>query len=177
MKLGPILFALSLVMPVAACGDDDNSSDTDAAANGADANPNQPDAAPVVYDANPNQPDAEPPTYDANPGVADEITCGETVCEAPQVCCVAYSGGMSYECTASDACSGNATLACDGPEDCPTAGEECCAGNGMDVSTSCTPTDSCGRKLCRELSECDVDNGETCCDLTVGISVCSTICF
>ena len=177
------LVALSILLAVTvACGDDDPAGAD--AANQADADPTAPDSAPGSIDADPGAPDANTTSYDApvgsfdaNTGDPGAIACGEAECTSPQVCCVSYSGGITSECTAADGCSGNATIACDGPEDCTSGTDVCCSGGIANPSSSCSAAASCDTIVCRETSECNVGGGETCCDLTVGISVCSTICF
>ena len=67
-------------------------------------------------------------TDTASSGDTAGIECGANVCKTGEVCCVtATDGGVSQTCATS--CSdGGATLACDGPEDCPTsAAGICCA--------------------------------------------------
>lgn len=118
-------------------------------------------------------------TLDAGTTPADAgpagVACGMTTCDATEVCCVGFGGGMaSQRCTAPDACMG-ATLACDGPEDC-FGGQVCCLSGGLSGGgSSCTPAAGCVARTCREDSDCQM--GATCCPF-MGSGICSTIgCF
>ena len=154
------------------CGDDDDAA-ADAAASVIDADPSAPDA-DTTPDADPSAPDATvtpdaPILPDAGEGVVGEVACGETTCTSPQVCCVDIGAG-SAACGGAGSCGDDATVSCDGYEDCPTPGELCCTGDYQNPSTSCTVEASCTAVICRGVDECG--GSDVCCDLGVGISVC-----
>jgi hypothetical protein len=124
---------------------------------------------PVPQDAAPGQDDGPHPNQDApvaqqdsgsTPGV---IQCGQTTCDADtQKCCISGGGGGgTATCIDATAQCQGATIACDGPEDCPTGTPQCCAtygGGGGGV----TCTDNCqGLLLCRLDTDCD--SGDRCC--------------
>jgi len=93
------------------------------------------------------------------------VSCGGgTTCNAPEVCCLNFSGGS---CSAAAACTSGIPLSCDGPEDCKTDGgtDECCAdinvsggftGSSLCVAAgTCTPT-GVGGLLCHSNDDCPV---------------------
>lgn len=137
-------------------------------------------SAPDAWSPTMTAPDAwAPPPADAGsvtrpdtgpPGVA----CGTELCTSPQICCVAFGGGMSsMTCSAPADCMGVAA-SCDGPEDC-AAGEACCGmRGGGGASTGCVPDAMCrfGR-LCHADTDCT--GRDTCCAF-MGTSVCSPFC-
>jgi len=154
-----------------ACGDDDDTPGADAAQT-PDADENTPDGSGGFPDA-PETPDAAGPNIDGGGGEAGDIICDQAICSPPQICCVSYAGGFSFECTASDACSG-AAMTCDGPEDCNTgAGEQCCVGLGNFNASCVSPCEE--YTVCHTADDCPVA-GENCCGLGVGPMVCSTLC-
>jgi hypothetical protein len=110
------------------------------------------------------QSDAALPQQDSGstPGV---IQCGQTTCDATtQKCCIAGGGGGGGTASCIDAtaqCQG-ATVACDGPEDCPTGEPLCCAsyGGGGGGGVTCTATCQ-GVRLCRLDTDCN--SGDKCC--------------
>jgi hypothetical protein len=95
------------------------------------------------------------------------IDCGNTTCNvATQDCCVTFSGATCI--TKGSQCQG-ARATCDGPEDCPAAGQICC---GRNNGLSCT-NGSCnnGQRICHFDTDCP--GGQRCCgDGTIaGLSV------
>ena len=67
-------------------------------------------------------------TDTASSGDTAGVECGAETCKTGEVCCVTPTdGGVDQKCAASCG-DGGATLACDGPEDCPSgAASICCA--------------------------------------------------
>jgi len=155
--------ALAAVALFVGCGK--NSSGSDANPNVADANPNAPDANPNAPDANPNAPDAGM-TADAGLGV----TCGQMYCAPGNDCCIQQGGGAT--CVTSGTCAGT-TIACDGKEDCTTAGDVCCfqqTGGSM-----CQPAAGCGNPTCVSASDCP-QSSPMCCTVS-SVKVCLAQCF
>jgi hypothetical protein len=102
------------------------------------------------------------------------VPCGNTSCDAPQICCVTFSGAT---CTAADGCDQGLALACDGPEDCSN-GDVCCGDIGMGGGGSeCLPAGDCegggmgSGVLCH--SDADCQNNERCNDVPmVDVRIC-----
>lgn len=124
----------------------------------------------------PDPTDSGPPTTsDAGPA---GVTCGTATCVDPQICCVAFAGGMAtMTCSAPADCMGVAA-SCDGPEDC-ASGEACCGmfggPGGGGGTTSCVAEAMCTRgRLCH--ADADCTGMDTCCSF-MGASVCSPRCF
>lgn len=91
--------------------------------------------------------------------VNDGVTCGTLTCFSPQICCIGFAGGASYDCTTPEACTGlKAKAFCDGPEDC-TSGQVCCASfpSGDACKAACASGDS---QLCHTDGDCK--SGQTC---------------
>ncbi len=102
-----------------------------------------------------------------DPGAAaGVVTCGDTSCSTPDICCVSFLGGMNggFECKAKDACTGftSAPGTCDGKEDC-SGDQACCAkfslqgGSGAFCEASCMGE---AQALCH--SDADCEGGKTC---------------
>ncbi len=95
------------------------------------------------------------------------VGCAAAVCSgAAPLCCVTF-GALS--CAAACQPGLSAPFACDGPEDCPTAGTVCCAGLG---GAACLASASCPHggttlgdnyKLCNNTADCSA-GGEVCCE-------------
>lgn len=84
-----------------------------------------------------------------------------------QVCCDSFNS--ADKCIAvNDQCNGN-TMACDGPEDCPST-QECCMFEGQ--GSRCLDTGICGttgsisNEMCHIDMDCDA--GEVCCGRSPG---------
>jgi hypothetical protein len=130
----------------------------------------RPDA-PLPYDG-PRQdgprPDGATALDGSTPGVID---CGNTTCNvATQDCCVTFSGAT---CIAKGTQCQGARASCDGPEDCPNAGQICCGiSYGPNRGLSCT-NGSCnsGERICH--LDIDCPSAERCCgdDTIAGMSV------
>lgn len=116
-------------------------------------------------DAGASTGDMNPPSDD--PGAAaGVVSCGDTACTTPDICCVSFLGGANggLECKPESECGGgfSAPGTCDGKEDCG-ADEACCAkfaltgGSGAFCEAGCTGD---AKALCHADSDCG--SGETC---------------
>ena len=118
-----------------------------------------------------------PPMIDSPPGMGPDgavgVMCGATPCTTTQECCITTGGAM---CVDTGTCTG-VTFECDGPEDCPDAGQVCCLGGGGPGGgggSECRNANQCQTPACHNVADCD---GEMCCDLPAGdIDVCAPQC-
>jgi hypothetical protein len=87
-------------------------------------------------------------------GVANEVRCGSASCKVSQgqVCCVATTSPFDAHCSTSCDPSLQAKFACDGAEDCTTAGDKCCYPTGQTTAT-CSPM-CMGRVFCGADADC-----------------------
>jgi hypothetical protein len=103
------------------------------------------------------------------------VACGGSLtCPVGQDCCISFANNMATGamCVASASQCMGATLACDGPEDCPMTGQTCCAtvdivGMGDAAGTitggnskcnSCSPAFTTGTlttRLCHVPADCN----------------------
>ncbi|MBI5481015.1 MAG: hypothetical protein HY906_19305 [Deltaproteobacteria bacterium] len=104
------------------------------------------------------EPEDQCPSTDPTTGVP----CGGDTCSSPDVCCVTMQGAS---CTAD--CQQGLSLACDGPEDCPTGTPVCCGDIGMQGGgTECVADGNCDSGgytsgvVCHNDGDCQ--SGETC---------------
>jgi hypothetical protein len=125
------------------------------------------DDQPAAIDAAVGADGASQPQLVDAAAVTPEVQCGAQVCGGTTICC-ADLGGQS--CTTPDACNG-ATMACDGPSDCP--GQDCCQYVGL--WTGCADGCQGGDILCDAPSDCPSDT--ECCASGLGAGTCQSFCF
>jgi hypothetical protein len=165
MRHGSLVLALALVL--GGCGGRSTTSNTGDGGPGSDAIfqlDAAPQDAPVQVDVAPQQ-DAPAANWDTGAGL---IPCGSETCviAAGEQCCV----GTSLACGTTCQYGG---LACNGPEDCPTAAEPICCGHvgtgggGANCAATCGSSDY---RLCQVDGDCS--GGSRCCGELLGIKYC-----
>jgi hypothetical protein len=104
-------------------------------------------------------------------------SCGTTVCNATQECCL--SGGGAGSCVAAGTCTG-VSFGCDGPEDCSST-QVCCYGmdgnGGVGMGGSeCEPTAQCQTNACHIDADCSGSTAKCCPISNTPYSVCLAQC-
>ncbi len=181
-----VFLCLFFAMTSGGCGDDGGSNDASGDADapvetdaGADADSPAEAEAEEGADAGADADGDADADADAADGEVSwtGILCGGAVCDATtQVCCVSETTPGTLACVAVGACGAGLTVTCDGPEDCPVAGDNCCLPSGAVMSTYCI-RGGCpaGRTACHADTDCP--GSRHCCpDTMMGYSytVCGT---
>ena len=104
---------------------------------------------------------------------AQEVRCGERVCDLSyETCCVREFGARCEEGSGLACTLGGVSQICDGPEDC--GGDNCCLSVGIPGDFQCTPRPCINLTLCHVNDECPERQICRSCQFTgVSLAVCA----